>query len=134
MNKLFYMYMNVQGMRRNVFTCLITIFLLASCQSYKKVPYLQDVEVVEQTAQQENLYDETHFMFLTDHGGIEYGHGGVSTDEMVVPWGITGPHIAKGMKMKEANNTVNTASVILHLFEVEQPLCWTGEVPTSIFK
>jgi len=38
------------------------------------------------------LYDETHFMFLTDHGGIEYGHGGVSTDEMVVPWGITGPH------------------------------------------
>lgn len=51
------MYMNVQGMRRNVFTCLITIFLLASCQSYKKVPYLQDVEVMEQTAQQENLYD-----------------------------------------------------------------------------
>ena len=57
MNKAFYMYMNVQGMGRNVFTCLITIFLLASCQSYKKVPYLQDVEVVEQTAQQENLYD-----------------------------------------------------------------------------
>ena len=57
MNKPFYMYMNVQGMGRNVFTCLITIFLLASCQSYKKVPYLQDVEVVEQTAQQENLYD-----------------------------------------------------------------------------
>ena len=57
MNKPFYMYMNVQGMGRNVFTCLFTIFLLASCQSYKKVPYLQDVEVVEQTAQQENLYD-----------------------------------------------------------------------------
>ncbi len=36
MNKPFYMYMNVQGMGRNVFTCLITIFLLASCQSYKK--------------------------------------------------------------------------------------------------
>lgn len=45
MNKLFYMYMNVQGMRRNVFTCLITIFysrlvnhtkgaLLAGCGSY----------------------------------------------------------------------------------------------------
>lgn len=34
-------------------------------------------------------------MFLTDHGGIEYGHGGVSTDEMIVPWGITGPGIKK---------------------------------------
>ena len=43
MNKSFYMYMSMQGMGRNVFVCLIAIFLLASCQSYKKVPYLQDV-------------------------------------------------------------------------------------------
>ena len=57
MNKLFYMYMNVQGMGRNVLVCLITILLFVSCQSYKKVPYLQDAEIVEQTAQQENLYD-----------------------------------------------------------------------------
>lgn len=57
MNKSFYMYMSMQGMGCNVFACLIVIFLLASCQSYKKVPYLQDVEVVEQTVQQENLYD-----------------------------------------------------------------------------
>ena len=57
MNKLFYMYMNVQGMGRNVLVCLITILLFVSCQSYKKVPYLQDAEIVEQTVQQENLYD-----------------------------------------------------------------------------
>ena len=57
MNKSFYMYMSVQGRGHNVFACLIVILLLASCQSYKKVPYLQDVEVVEQTTQQENLYD-----------------------------------------------------------------------------
>lgn len=83
---------------------------------------------------QEDLYDDAHFMFLTDHGGIGYGHGGVSTDEMIVPWGITGPGIAKGVRMVEANNTVNTAAVILHLFKVKQPSCWTGEVPASIFK
>ena len=83
---------------------------------------------------QEDIYNDTHFMFLTDHGGINYGHGGVSTDEMIVPWGITGPGIVKGLKMVEPNNTVNTASVILHLFRVKQPLCWTGEIPMSIFK
>lgn len=44
----------------------------------------------------EGLYDDTHFMFLSDHGGIEYGHGGVSVDEMIVPWGIVGPGIARG--------------------------------------
>lgn len=80
------------------------------------------------------LYKDTHFMFLTDHGGIKYGHGGVTTDEMIVPWGITGPKIKKGFIIEEPNNTVNTASVILHLFKAKQPLSWTGEVPKSIFK
>ena len=83
---------------------------------------------------QEGLYKDTHFMFLTDHGGINHGHGGVSTDEMIVPWGITGPGIKKGFKITEANNTVNTAATILHLFKVKQPLSWTGEVIESIIK
>lgn len=73
-------------------------------------------------------------MFFTDHGGIEYGHSGVSTDEMIVPWGITGSGIKKGFKITEANNTVNTAAIILHLFKIKQPLAWTGEVPKSVFK
>ena len=37
--------------------CDIVVFLLAACQSYKKVPYLQDVEAVNQATQQETLYD-----------------------------------------------------------------------------
>ena len=32
-------------------------FLLVACQSYKKVPYFQDVDVVNQAEQQEKLYD-----------------------------------------------------------------------------
>ena len=35
---------------------------------------------------------------------------------------------------EEPNNTVNTASVILRLFRVDQPACWTGEIPSTIFK
>lgn len=72
-------------------------------------------------------------MFLSDHGGVNYGHGGISTDEMIVPWGITGPGITKGLQITEPNNTVNTAATILHLFKVEQPLVWTGEAIESIY-
>lgn len=82
----------------------------------------------------EGLYEDTHFLFLTDHGGIGYGHGGVTTDEMEVPWGIVGPGIAQGVWMEEPNNTINTASVILRLFQAEQPAAWTGEVPASLFE
>ena len=69
----------------------------------------------------EGLYEDTYFMFLSDHGGIGHGHGGFSVDEMIVPWGITGPDI-------------NTAATILYLFKVKKPLPWVGEVPFSIFK
>ena len=42
----------------NKIICMIFLsFLLAACQSYKKVPYLQDVEAVNQATQQETLYD-----------------------------------------------------------------------------
>ena len=50
-------YMSVQNNRQTMIACLVAIFLFASCQSYKKVPYLQDAEVVEQTVQQKKLYD-----------------------------------------------------------------------------
>lgn len=82
----------------------------------------------------EGLYEETHFMFLSDHGGINYGHGGTSPEEMIVPWGITGPGIREGLRIEEPNNTVNTAATVLRLFRVPQPAAWIGEVPDSIFE
>jgi predicted AlkP superfamily pyrophosphatase or phosphodiesterase len=83
----------------------------------------------------EGLYEDTHFMFLSDHGGIgKKGHGGVSTTEMEVPWAISGTGIKKGYKLEEPNNTVNTAATIAFLFGCNLPLSWTGEIPMSIFE
>ncbi len=39
------------------YVILLAVFFLASCQSYKKVPYLQDAEVINQAQQLETLYD-----------------------------------------------------------------------------
>lgn len=57
MNKSLRTHLNVRSLYGNLFSCLIAVFLLASCQSYKKVPYLQDAEVVKDINQHENLYD-----------------------------------------------------------------------------
>ena len=57
----------------------------------------------------------------------------LSPEEMIVPWVLRGPGIKKGFTITEANNTVNTASTVVRLFGATQPLCWTGEVPESIF-
>lgn len=84
----------------------------------------------------EGLYEDTHFMFFTDHGGVpESGHGGVTSQELEVPWAITGPGIRKGQRLEEPNNSVNTARTISYLFGCNNvPLSWTGEVPMSIFE
>ncbi|HCO83403.1 MAG TPA: nucleotide pyrophosphatase [Arenibacter sp.] len=84
----------------------------------------------------EGLYKDTHFMFFTDHGGVpEKGHGGITPQELEVPWAITGPGIRKGEMLTEPNNSVNTAMTIAYLFECGNvPLSWTGEVPISIFE
>ena len=42
--------------KRNLWLLLLP-FLLTACQSYKKVPYFQNVEVVNEVEQQEKLYD-----------------------------------------------------------------------------
>lgn len=57
MNKSLRTHLNVRSLYGSLFSCLIAVFLFASCQSYKKVPYLQDAGVVKDTNQQENLYD-----------------------------------------------------------------------------
>ena len=55
MNKSLRTHLNVRSLYESLFSCLIAAFLLASCQSYKKVPYLQDAGVVKDINQQENL-------------------------------------------------------------------------------
>lgn len=42
---------------KRILWALLLPFLLAACQSYKKVPYFQNVEVVNGVEQQEKLYD-----------------------------------------------------------------------------
>ena len=102
--------------------------------------YLQSIEEGDKEVgrlinrlKEEGMYDDAHILFTSDHGGIDHGHGGVSEAEMIVPWLLRGPGIRQDFRMEEANNTVNTASTVLRLFGAEQPLCWTGEVPESIF-
>lgn len=105
--------------------------------------YIKSIEDVDvhigefiRKLKEDNLYDDTHFMFFTDHGGDpKTGHGGKSKQELEVPWAITGPGINHGEIMKEPNNSVNTATTIAYLFGVDTiPLSWTGEVPFSIFE
>lgn len=82
----------------------------------------------------EGLFEGTHFLFLTDHGGVGHGHGGVAQEEMVVPWGIVGPGIKRGYTLTGVTDTINTAPTLCRLFGVTKlPQCWQGKVNTEVF-
>ena len=82
-----------------------------------------------------SLYADTNFLLISDHGGNPTsGHGGLSMEEMEVPWGITGPGITKGKTLEEPNSNANTAAVIASIFGcTDLPKSWIGKVPGSIF-
>jgi predicted AlkP superfamily pyrophosphatase or phosphodiesterase len=86
----------------------------------------------------EKLFDGTHFILITDHGGNpKTGHGGVTMDEMLVPWAIAGPQIKKAGLMDFYNNNKNTALVVAKIFGIrkeELPKSWTGVLPGDILK
>ncbi len=83
----------------------------------------------------ENLYNDTHFLLISDHGGIPTGHGGVSMSEMQVPWGATGPQINKLGLVDYPNSNKNTSLVVANIFGLKEiPNSWSGVLPELILK
>lgn len=84
---------------------------------------------------EKNIFEDTHFLLITDHGGKGHGHGGVSEVEMNVPWAIVGPRIHNSDGFDAPNNNTNTARVIAELFQCKElPESWVGQIPGVIFK
>ncbi len=83
----------------------------------------------------ENLYNDTHFILIADHGGIPTGHGGVSMSEMQVPWAATGPQINKLGLVDYPNSNKNTSLVVANIFGLKDiPTSWSGVLPELILK
>ncbi|MEN8248864.1 MAG: alkaline phosphatase family protein [Bacteroidota bacterium] len=79
------------------------------------------------------LYEETHIMVISDHGGVGYGHGGESMAEIQIPWLIKGPGIVKNRLIDEPVNTFNTASTIAYIFGLKQHNHWIAKPVLSAF-
>ncbi len=94
-----------------------------------------EIGVLLEKLKNADLYNSTHILLITDHGGIKKGHGGVSRSEMEVPWGIVGPRIKNNGIITTANSNKNTAFFLAELFKLKNlPTVWTGMLPEGIFK
>jgi hypothetical protein len=81
-----------------------------------------------------NMFEDTHFIVVTDHGGVKYGHGGLSMDEIEIPWIIAGPGVIQNKMIGQTNDVFNTASTIAYLLNLDQPYEWIGRPVLGAFE
>jgi predicted AlkP superfamily pyrophosphatase or phosphodiesterase len=81
---------------------------------------------IEQKVIAEGMMDNTVFIFSSDHGGINKGHGGDTIEERQIPFILYGKSIAHDTVIAEDTNIWDIAPTICALFGISVPPVWLG--------
>ena len=79
------------------------------------------------------MEDSTVIILISDHGGINKGHGGKTLLEMQTPWVIAGPGIKRGHSIDSAVAHYDTAPTIAHILGLTPPQVWRGRPVLEAF-
>lgn len=79
-----------------------------------------------ETLKEAEMYEKTTLIIVSDHGGIDFGHGGESMIELETPFIISGPGIKKNVVLEKSNDLINIAPTIADILGLTPPHEWTG--------
>lgn len=89
---------------------------------------------IVKAVEEAGIADDTIFIVTSDHGGIGYGHGGISMEEMETPLIVCGKGVRKGCRIEESVMQYDVASTIAYILGMNsQPQVWLGRPLTSLF-
>lgn len=101
---------------------------------YKAVALADSLSgVLVQAYKDAGIFDNTVFIVTSDHGGIGYGHGGESTQELEIPFLLYGKGIKKGYEIKEPVYTYDNAATVAYIFNAPTPAPWIGRPVKEAF-
>lgn len=87
-----------------------------------------------QASRDAGTYENTVFIISADHGGIGYGHGGETMDEIEIPFILFGKGIKKGYLIKNKIYTYDNAATVAYLLGIKQPYAWIGKPVQTAFE
>ena len=104
-------------------------------QYMKRLPEVDAyiAQIVEAT-KEVGIYENTLFMIVSDHGGINRGHGSITMDEMEAPLVFFGPGVKKGYKIDVPVVRYDTAPTIAYIFGAKTPDVWRGRAIVEVFE
>ncbi|MDC8829359.1 alkaline phosphatase family protein [Alteromonas gilva] len=79
------------------------------------------------------MRDDTVIVIASDHGGIGYGHGGETLDEMQVPVIINGPGIKHDFRINKPVYTYDTGATVAYLLDIPLHPAWVGRPIVNAF-
>lgn len=102
---------------------------------YEMLNHLDNaLKIIVQTVEDAGMIDETIFVLVSDHGGVDTGHGGPTLDEMETPLVFCGKGIKSNFEIPESTMGYDIGSTIGYMFGVNQPQVWIGRPIMSIFE
>lgn len=77
--------------------------------------------------------DDSLVIMTTDHGGIGYGHGGDTTQEVNVFFAVRGPGITEGLEIERKVRNMDCSAIILMALGVAVPEWFDAQVPAELY-
>jgi predicted AlkP superfamily pyrophosphatase or phosphodiesterase len=108
---------------------------------YKTPEYLKAVAKADSLAgsimesiRRVGIEDNTLVMIVSDHGGINKGHGGESSDEIAVPVIFYGKGVKKNYKIQQTVYMYDVAANVAFALNLKIPHSWTGRPTLPAFE
>jgi len=102
---------------------------------YDKLTQLDGyLKQIIQAVEEAGIMEETVIMVVSDHGGIDKGHGGKTMEEMQIPVVFYGKGIKKDFVVSESTMIYDIAGTLAYMLEVTQPQVWIARPILSVFE
>jgi len=92
------------------------------------------VGLILQAAKDAGIYDDTIFVFSSDHGGSDKGHGQLQMLHLETPFVLYGKNIRQGYELAYPMMQYDLPATLAYALGLRIPDEWRGRPMTSMFK
>lgn len=92
------------------------------------------VGIIMQATKDAGLFDDTIFLFSSDHGGLNKGHGQFLMEHLETPFVLYGKNIRKGYVLDEPMMQYDVTATLAYALGLKIPKEWRGRPMKSMFK